>query len=334
MNLIKSDLKRLGIKHDKFFYESEIVKKNLIKKSLKKLISEKLVLEDFLQPPKGEENLNWKKSKKLVFKSTLYGDDSDRSLQKEDGSWTYFANDLAYHSNKISRKYDYLINILGADHTGYIQRITAAVKAISKNKTKLTCKVCQLVKLFKNGQPFKMSKRLGEFISVDELLNEVDKDSIRFMMLNRSNDVELDFDFSKVLEKNKDNPVFYIQYCYARINSLFRSLKINLNKEIRINLNNFEPNIYEYRRLRKIIEWPKIVDSASNRLEPHRINFYLYDLATIFHSYWSEGNKKMEYKFIIDGQINKKLSFKIFQSISIILENGMKILGVKLPNKM
>ena len=334
MNLIKSDLKRLGIKHDKFFYESEIVKKNLIKKSLKKLISEKLVLEDFLQPPKGEENLNWKKSKKLVFKSTLYGDDSDRSLQKEDGSWTYFANDLAYHSNKISRKYDYLINILGADHTGYIQRITAAVKAISKNKTKLTCKVCQLVKLFKNGQPFKMSKRLGEFISVDELLNEVDKDSIRFMMLNRSNDVELDFDFSKVLEKNKDNPVFYIQYCYARINSLFRSLKINLNKEIRINLNNFEPNIYEYRLLRKIIEWPKIVDSASNRLEPHRINFYLYDLATIFHSYWSEGNKKMEYKFIIDGQINKKLSFKIFQSISIILENGMKILGVKLPNKM
>ena len=334
MNLIKSDLKRLGIKHDKFFYESEIVKKNLIKKSLKKLISEKLVLEDFLQPPKGEENLNWKKSKKLVFKSTLYGDDSDRSLQKEDGSWTYFANDLAYHSNKISRKYDYLINILGADHTGYIQRITAAVKAISKNKTKLTCKVCQLVKLFKNGQPFKMSKRLGEFISVDELLNEVDKDSIRFMMLNRSNDVELDFDFSKVLEKNKDNPVFYIQYCYARINSLFRSLKINLNKEIRINLNNFGPNIYEYRLLRKIIEWPKIVDSASNRLEPHRINFYLYDLATIFHSYWSEGNKKMEYKFIIDGQINKKLSFKIFQSISIILENGMKILGVKLPNKM
>ena len=334
MNLIKSDLKRLGIKHDKFFYESEIVKKNLIKKSLKKLISEKLVLEDFLQPPKGEENLNWKKSKKLVFKSTLYGDDSDRSLQKEDGSWTYFANDLAYHSNKISRKYDYLINILGADHTGYIQRITAAVKAISKNKTKLTCKVCQLVKLFKNGQPFKMSKRLGEFISVDELLNEVDKDSIRFMMLNRSNDVELDFDFSKVLEKNKDNPVFYIQYCYARINSLFRSLKINLNKEIRINLNNFEPNIYEYRLLRKIIEWPKIVDTASNRLEPHRINFYLYDLATIFHSYWSEGNKKMEYKFIIDGQINKKLSFKIFQSISIILENGMKILGVKLPNKM
>ena len=334
MNLIKSDLKRLGIKHDKFFYESEIVKKNLVKKSLEKLKKDKLVIEGFLQPPKGEDNLNWKKTKKLIFKSTLFGDDSDRSLQKDDGSWTYFANDLAYHSNKVSRNYDCLINILGADHTGYIKRITAAVKAISKNKIKLLCKVCQLVKLFKNGQPFKMSKRLGDFISVDDLLNEVNRDSIRFMMLNRGNDVELDFDFNKVLEKNKDNPVFYVQYCYARINSLFRSLKINLNKEINLDTNKFEPNIFEYKLLRKIIEWPKIVEVASNKLEPHRVTFYLYDLVTIFHSYWSEGNKKDEFKFILNGKINKTISFKIFQLISIILENGMKILGVSLPRKM
>ena len=334
MNLIKSDLKRLGIKHDKFFYESQIVKKNLIKKSLEKLKKDKLVIEGFLQPPKGEDNLNWKKTKKLIFKSTLFGDDSDRSLQKEDGSWTYFANDLAYHSNKISRDYDYLINILGADHTGYIKRITAAVKAVSKNKTKLLCKVCQLVKLFKNGQPFKMSKRLGDFISVDDLLNEVDRDSIRFMMLNRGNDVEVDFDFDKVLEKNKDNPVFYVQYCYARINSLFRSLKMNLNKEIKLDLNKFEPNNFEYKLLRKIIEWPKVIDISSTKLEPHRVTFYLYDLATIFHSYWSEGNKKDEFKFIVNGKINKITSFKIFQLISIILENGMTILGVSLPKKM
>ena len=334
MNLIKSDLKRLGIKHDKFFYESEIVKKNLVKKSLEKLKKDKLVIEGFLQPPKGEDNLNWKKTKKLIFKSTLFGDDSDRSLQKDDGSWTYFANDLAYHSNKVSRNYDCLINILGADHTGYIKRITAAVKATSKNKTKLLCKVCQLVKLFKNGQPFKMSKRLGDFISVNDLLNEVNRDSIRFMMLNRGNDVELDFDFNKVLEKNKDNPVFYVQYCYARINSLFRSLKINLNKEIKLDTNKFEPNIFEYKLLRKIIEWPKIVEVASNKLEPHRVTFYLYDLVTIFHSYWSEGNKKDEFKFILNGKINKTISFKIFQLISIILENGMKILGVSLPRKM
>ena len=332
--LIKKDLKRLGISHDKFFFESEIVKKNLIKKSLKKLKKNKLVITGYLEPPKGEDNPNWKKTKKLIFKSTHFGDDSDRSLQKEDGSWTYFANDLAYHSNKVSRNYNYLINILGADHTGYIKRISAAVSAVSNNKTKLICKVCQLVKLFKNGRPFKMSKRLGDFISVDDLLNEVDRDSIRFMMLNRGNDVELDFDFNKVMEKNKENPVFYVQYCYARINSLFRSLKINLNKEIKIDGKNFKPNTYEYKLLRKIIEWPRIMDIATNKLEPHRIPFYLYELSTIFHSYWSEGNKNDDFKFISGGKINKKTSFKIFQLISIILENGMSILGVSLPKKM
>ena len=334
MGMIKSDLARLGIKHDKFFYESEIVKKNLIRKSLEKLKKDKLVTEGYLEPPKGEDNLNWKKTKKLIFKSSLFGDDTDRALQKDDGSWTYFANDMAYHANKVSRKFDNLINILGADHTGYIKRISAAVKAISKNKIKLKCKVCQLVKLFKNGQPYKMSKRLGDFVSVEDLLNEVNKDSIRFMMLNRSNDVELDFDFDKVLEKNKDNPVFYVQYCNARINSLFRSLKLNIKKDIKLNINHFETNNYELKLLRKIIEWPKILEVASNKLEPHRITFYLYDLVTIFHSYWSEGNKNDDYKFIINGKINKFTSFKIFQLISIILENGMSILGVSLPKKM
>ena len=225
----------------------------------------------------------------------------------------------------------------GSSHCIHLQRISFCrytIKAISKNKTQLLCKVCQLVKLFKNGQPFKMSKRLGDFISVEDLLNEVDKDSIRFMMLNRGNDVELDFDFNKVLEKNKDNPVFYVQYSYARINSLFRSLKISLNKEIKLDLNKFDPNVFEYKLLRKIIEWPKVIDTASNRLEPHRVTFYLYELATIFHSYWSEGNKKDEFKFIVNGKINKITSFKIFQLMSIILENGMSILGVSLPKKM
>ena len=334
MNLIKLDLKHLGIKHDNFFYETEIVKKNLIKKCLMILKKDKLVIEGFLQPPKGENQKNWKSIKKLIFKSTSFGDDNDRSLQKDDGSWTYFANDLAYHSHKVKRNYDNLINILGADHTGYIKRITAAVKAISKNKIKLTCKVCQLVKLYKNGQPFKMSKRLGDFISVNDLLKEVDKDSIRFMMLNRGNESELEFDFSKVLEKNKDNPVFYVQYCYARINSLFKTLKINLYKDISFDIEDFKPNDFENKLIRKIIEWPKVIDIASTKLEPHRITFYLYDLSTIFHSYWSQGNKNEELKFIIDGKMNSKMSFKIFQLISIILQNGMSILGVSLPKKM
>ena len=334
MDLIKSDLKQLGIIHDNFFYESKLVNENLVNKTINKLKKNKFIEEGFLAPPKGELDPNWKKTKRLIFKSTLFGDDSDRALQKNDGSWTYFANDLAYHSTKVSKKYDHLINVLGADHTGYIKRISAAVSALSNNQISLTCKVCQLVKLLKNGNPYKMSKRLGDFISVSDLLNEVNRDSIRFMMLNRGNDVELDFDFDKVLEKTKDNPVFYVQYCYARINSLFNSAKINLKKKIILDKKNFSPNTFEYRLLRKIIEWPRIIDLTSNKLEPYRITFYLYELATIFHSYWSKGNEEAQFKFIVSGKINNMLSFKIFQLVSIILENGMKILGVSLPKKM
>ena len=334
MQLIKSDLKNLGIIHDYFFSETKLVKNKLVEKTIKTLKKNKFVEEGYLDPPKGEENYQWKKTKRLIFKSTLFGDDTNRSLQKDDSSWTYFANDVAYHSTKVSKKYDYLVNILGADHTGYTKRISAAVKALSKNKVTLICKVCQLVKLFKNGQPYKMSKRQGDFITINDLLNEVGKDSVRFMMLNRSNDVELDFDFDKVLEKNKENPVFYVQYSYARINSLFRSLKMDLNKKIYLDKNNFLPNPYETKLLRKIIEWPKIIEASENKLEPHRIPFYLYELVTIFHSYWTKGNEEAKFKFIVNGKINNKFSFKIFQLISIILENGMGILGVSLPRKM
>ena len=179
-----------------------------------------------------------------------------------------------------------------------------------------------------------MSKRQGDFISIKDVLNEVGKDSVRFMMLNRGNDVELDFDFDKVLDKNKENPVFYVQYSYARINSLFRSVKINLKKNIQLGQNENSLNFYETRLLRKIIEWPKVVEISSNRLEPHRIPFYLYELATIFHSYWSKGNEDDKYKFIKNDKINKLISFKLFQLTSLTIENGMKILGVSLPKKM
>ena len=334
LNLIKSDLKLLGVKHDLFFSETKMVKNKSVDKIIKILKKNNFVFEGFLEAPRGDDSSSWKKTKRLIFKSSSFGDDTDRALQKNDGTWTYFANDIGYHSTKINKKYDSLINILGADHIGYIKRISAAVSAMSNNKINLTCKVCQLVKFLKNGEPFKMSKRSGDFFPLNKLLNEVNKDSIRFMMLYRSNDVELEFDFNKILEKNKDNPVFYVQYCYARINSLFRSLKMNLNKEIKLDLNKFEPNNFEYKLLRKIIEWPKVIDISSTKLEPHRVTFYLYDLATIFHSYWSEGNKKDEFKFIVNGKINKITSFKIFQLISIILENGMSILGVSLPKRM
>ncbi len=331
---IKSDLKLLGVKHDHFFSESKMVKDKSVEKIINMLKKNNFVVNGYLEPPKGEDLTNWKKSKRLIFKSTNFGDDTDRALQKNDGAWTYFANDIGYHSVKISKNYNTLINILGADHIGYIKRISAAVKAISDNKVNLICKVCQLVKFVKNGEPFKMSKRSGDFFPLNKLLSEVNKDSIRFMMLFRSNDVELDFDFKKVLEKNKDNPVFYVQYCYARINSIFRSLKTKKNKRIKFKNNYNQINSFELKLLRKIIEWPKIINVASNKLEPHRIPFYLYELSTIFHSYWSKGNEDPSFKFIKNGKMSNIFSLKIFEIISIILENGMFILGVSLPKKM
>ncbi len=334
MNLIKSDLKKLGIEHDKFFSESELVKNKLVDKAVDQLKKQNYVSYGYLQPPKGETGIDWKKTKRLIFKSSKFGDDTDRAIQKNDGSWTYFANDIAYHMNKVERKYEYLINVLGADHTGYKKRIEAAVNALSKNKVKLNCKVCQLVKLFKNGKPFKMSKRAGEFISANDLLNEVDKDSLRFMMLNRSNDVELEFDFNKVLEKNKDNPVYYVQYSFARISSLFRTLNINNTKNALIKSNEFQINDFEIKIIKKIFEWPKIVETASSKYEPHRIPYYLYELATLFHSYWGKGNEDHNYKIIENGKIKNPATLTILILISVVLQRGMSILGVSLPDKM
>ncbi len=334
MQLIRKDLKLLGIIHDNFFSETEIVNKDLVDKAVNKLKEKKFVEEGFLPAPKGELKKNWKKIKRLIFKSTLFGDDTDRALQKNDGSWTYFANDVAYHMDKVNRNYENLVNILGADHTGYIKRITAAVSALSENKIKLNCKVCQLVKLYKNGAPFKMSKRAGEFISAQDLLNEVEKDQIRFMMLNRSNDVELDFDFDKVKEKTKDNPVFYVQYAYARINSLFRTLNLNFLEKIDLNENNNDFNNMEERIIRKVFEWPKLIESTSRKFDLHKIPFYLYELSTLFHAYWSKGNEDKNYKFIEKEQIKRKEILLVINLVALVIRNGMGILGVSLPKKM
>ena len=334
MDLIKSDLKQLGIEHDNFFSETELIENKLVDKAVNHLKKNNYVQEGYLEPPKGEMDKTWKKTKRLIFKSTLFGDDTDRAMQKNDGSWTYFANDVGYHMDKVDRNYDYLINVLGADHTGYTKRITAAVNALSENKVKLNCKVCQLVKLYKNGKPFKMSKRAGDFISAQDLLNEVNKDSIRFMMLNRSNDVELDFDFDKVLEKSKDNPVFYVQYSFARISSLFRTLNKDLNDKIDLDSKAFSLNENEIKILRKVFEWPKIIETASSKYEPHKIPYYLYELATLFHSYWSKGNEDQSFKFIEDGKIKNTGTLSIIVLVAIVIQRGMDILGVSLPSKM
>ena len=334
MNLIQDNLKMLGITHDNFVYESELILSDAVHKTIKNLEKDNYVYKGRLEAPKGELNKDWKARDQLIFNSTKFGDDTDRALQKNDGSWTYFASDIAYHGNKINRNFDILINILGADHSGYIKRIAAATKAISKNKTNLICKVSQLVKLFKNGKPFKMSKRKGDYITVEDLINEVGKDSVRFMMLSRSNDVELDFDFKKVSEKSKENPVFYVQYAYARINSIFRSINIKIDDKINTENAKFILNKYEIEILKKISEWPRCVDLASTKLEPHRISFYLYDLVSLFHSYWSLGNENKEYRFTSDnGELNKT-RLMLLQSLAIVIKNGLSILGVSTPSTM
>ncbi len=334
INIIKSNLKTLGISHDNFIYESDLVKKKLVQNTVDILKKNNFVYEGKLEPPKGELKKNWKKRNQLLFKSTMFGDDTDRALKKSDNNWTYFASDIAYHNHKIKRNFDILINILGADHAGYIKRIVSAVQALSNNKTNMICKVSQLVKLYKNAKPFKMSKRAGDYVTAEDLVKEVGKDSIRFMMLNRSNDVELDFDFEKVTEKSKENPVFYVQYAYARINSIFNLLNFNLDDDIKINKSDPELNEYEQKILKKIAEWPKCVEISTIKLEPHRIPYYLYDLVTLFHAYWSLGKENENFRFIFKNKSLSNRRLLLLQSLSIVIENGMSILGVSTPIKM
>jgi len=334
LKLIKSNLKSLGIIHDNFISETDIVRDKEVEKVIIKLKDKNLIYEGKIKAPLGENNDKWVERKQLLFKSTEFGDDKDRSLQKSDKSWTYFASDVAYHNNKLDRNFDTLINILGADHAGYIKRITAVVEALSGTKNKLTCKVSQLVKLIKDGKPFKMSKRKGDYITVEDLISEVGKDATRFIMLNRSSDVELDFDFTKVKEKSKDNPLYYVQYSYARISSVFRHVNIDINEDLKFNEFNFEYTKDEIKVLKKIAEWPKCIEVASLRLEPHRIPVYLYELASEFHSYWNMGKENPTKRFINDKKeiTNDKLIF--LKVISNVIKLGMNIVGVNSPEKM
>ena len=334
IELIKNNLDNLGVKHDIFVYESELIKNEFVSKTIKKLQKDNYVYKGKLEPPKGELSKDWKTRDQLLFNSTKFGDDTDRALQKEDKTWTYFASDIAYHAHKINRNFDILVNILGSDHAGYIKRITSAVRAISKNKINLVCKVSQLVKLFKKGEPFKMSKRKGDYITVEDLIKEVGRDSVRFMMLNRSNDVELNFDFEKVTEKSKDNPVFYVQYAYARINSIFRALKLDIENDIKLVNEDFTLNQYEIEILKKISEWPRCVEISSFKFEPHRIPFYLYDLVTLFHSYWNLGTEKKEFRFVLKNNSVNNSRLLLLQALFIVIRNGMSILGVSTPKSM
>ncbi|MFL2887193.1 MAG: arginine--tRNA ligase [Candidatus Pelagibacter sp.] len=334
LKLIKFNLNNLGISHDNFASETEVVLNNEVDQVVDKLQKGKFVYLGKIKAPEGEVANNWAEREQLLFKSTDFGDDKDRALQKADKSWTYFASDVAYHNTKLKRNFDVLINILGADHAGYVKRITSVVEALSGEKNKLICKVSQLVKLIKDGKPFKMSKRKGDYITVEDLINEVGKDATRFIMLNRSNDVELDFDFTKVKEKSKDNPLYYVQYCYARISSVFRNLNKNINDNIDFNNYDFQYTDEEIKIFKKISQWPKCIEIATSKLEPHRVPVYLYELASEFHSYWNMGKEDVSKRFIEKDNSIKDEKIIFLKIISNIIKSGMNIIGAETPEKM
>ena len=334
LKLIKINLENLGIKHDNFASETEVINNNEVDEVIKNLKDKKYIYEGKIKAPEGESNENWVEREQLLFKSTEFGDDKDRALQKEDKSWTYFASDVAYHNTKLKRDFNILINILGADHAGYIKRITSVVEALSGEKNKLICKVSQLVKLIKDKKPFKMSKRKGDYITIEDLINEVGKDATRFIMLSRSSDAEIDFDFDKVKEKSKENPIYYVQYAYARISSVFRNTQNDINSNLEIKNSDFNFANEEIKLFKKISEWPKCVEVSSEKLEPHRISVYLYELASEFHSYWNMGKEDVSKRFIDQDNTIKMEKLVFLKSIANTLKTGMNILGVDTPEKM
>jgi len=334
LNLIKKNLNSLGINHDNFVSEKKLVSNKEVENVVNFLQKNKFVYKGKIKAPAGENSKNWVEREQLLFKSTDFGDDKDRALQKSDGAWTYFASDVAYHKNKLDREFDCLINILGADHAGYIKRISSSVEALSNSKVKLVCKISQLVKLIKDKKPFKMSKRKGDYITVDDLINEVGKDATRFIMLNRSSDVELDFDFDSVIEKSKENPLYYVQYCHARITSVFKNLQMDLKSDVEVKKYDFLYSDDEVKILKKISEWPRCIDTSCSKLEPHRIPTYLHDLASLFHSYWNLGRDNIEKRFINDQKKINEDKLLLLKAISNVIKSGMDIVGVSLPEKM
>ena len=335
LEIIKKDCRDLGIVFDNFISEKEIIKKKYIDSVFKKLKSESLLYEGILEKPKGINDSDWEPRKQLLFKSSMFGDDSDRPFLKSDNNWTYFANDSAYHYNKIKRGFSKLINIWGSDHIGYIKRMKSIVKVLSNNKIDLKINICQLVHLKKDNKPFKMSKRSGNFITINEVINEVGSDCLRFFMLYRKNDTQMDFDLKKVIEKSNDNPIFYVQYAFARSSSILRNSKIILEKTNLDKIDNFDNLIDfissdEWKIIIKILAWPNIVENSALKEEPHKIIYYLEELSTMFHSFWNKGKDDKSLRFIDSSNVNKTI-IKIYWIISmqIVFKSAFKLLGIK-----
>ena len=339
MMLIREDLASLGITMDKFFSEKSLFGTGVIEKTIEGLRQDGLIYEGVLEPPKGKTPEDWEPREQTLFKSTEHGDDVDRPVMKSDGSWTYFAPDIAYHGDKVNRGFDQLIDILGADHGGYVKRMKAAVSALSGGKVPLDIKLMQLVKLFKNGEPFKMSKRAGNFVTLRDLVEQVGADVTRFVMLTRKNDAPLDFDFDKVLEQSRENPVYYVQYAHARGCSVMRraaDLGIDVSDAAlaTTDLTSVQHDS-EIAVVKKVAEWPRLVQIAARTNEPHRIAFYLYELASYLDSLWNKGNEIPSLRFLQeDDKATSSAKIALVRSVCVVISAGLGILGVTPAEEM
>lgn len=330
---IRNDLKVLGVEMDVYSSEKALYGTGEIEAAIATLRGMGLIYEGTLEPPKGKEPEDWEPRVQTLFRSTAHGDDVDRPVQKSDGSWTYFAPDIAYHYNKVKRGFDQLIDIFGADHGGYVKRMKAAVSALSNGRVPLDIKLIQLVKLYKNGEPFKMSKRAGTFVTLRDVVEQAGADVTRFVMLTRKNDAPLDFDFDKVLEQSKDNPVFYVQYANARVNSVLRKAReagIDVSEAA---LQGADLSVLtheaELAMAKKIAEWPRLVEIAARNNEPHRVAFYLYELASEFHGLWNRGNDDTTLRFVQEGDVaTSQAKIALARSVSVVISSGLAILGV------
>ncbi len=332
MDMIRQDLATLGVRMDVYSSEKALYGTGEIEAAITTLRGMDLIYEGVLEPPKGKTPEDWEPREQTLFRSTAHGDDVDRPVKKSDGAWTYFAPDIAYHHNKVKRGFDQLIDIFGADHGGYVKRMKAAVSALSAGRVPLDIKLIQLVKLYKNGEPFKMSKRAGTFVTLRDVVEMAGADVTRFIMLTRKNDVALDFDFDKVLEQSKDNPVFYVQYANARVNSVLRKAR-----EAGIAVDDGALAAADHALLahaaeiglaRKIAEWPRLVEIAARNNEPHRVAFYLYELASDLHGLWNRGNDEGQLRFIQDDKTASAAKIALARATSVVICAGLAILGV------
>ena len=332
--LIKADLAALGVHHDLFVSERSLIEGGRVDEALRVLDERGLIYQGTLPPPKGKPDDDWEPREQLLFRATAFGDDTDRPLKRSSGEWTYFAADIAYHLDKIRRGSDQLVDVLGADHGGYVKRMQAAVKALSDGRASVEVRVCQLVNLMDGGKPFRMSKRAGRIVTLRDVVDEVGKDVVRFIMLTRKNDAPLDFDLVKVTEQSKDNPVFYVQYAHARIRSVFRNLAETAQAPLARDLAAADlaplAEAEEMALLREVAFFPRLVEAAAQHREPHRIAFYLNSLAGSFHGLWTRGNERPELRFLQPDQpALTRARLAMLEAVRVTLAAGLAILGVE-----